>query len=60
MAQQTPVRQVELSRLLVDAPLAERLDALVKTTGAPGTWHRRRALEQYLARLDKRKPRSAA
>lgn len=47
-----PTRQVDLSRLTIAEDLSGRLDALVERTGAPGTWHRRRALEQYLDRCE--------
>lgn len=42
--------QVELSRLTVDEDLARRLENVVASTGAPGTWHRRKALTEYLDR----------
>lgn len=42
--------QVELSRLTIDAATATRLENVVAATGAPGTWHRRKALEEYLDR----------
>lgn len=42
--------QVELSRLTIDADTAQRLENVVAATGAPGTWHRRKALEEYLSR----------
>lgn len=55
MAQpQQAVPQVELSRLLVDEALAARLERLVAVTGAPGTWHRRKALAEYLDRVGQR------
>lgn len=42
--------QVDLSRLSISQDLARRLENVVAATGAPGTWHRRKALEEYLDR----------
>ena len=43
-----PVERVELSRMMVDRPLFDRLKQLVDRTGASASYHRRKALEAYL------------
>lgn len=45
-----PERGVEMPKMRIPDALMERLRELARTTGAPMTVHRRRALEQYLDR----------
>lgn len=41
---------VELNKLMVPRELRDDLNALCKATGAPQSWHRRKALAEYLAK----------
>jgi len=43
---------VRLGNLPVTRDTYERLARLVQTTGASGSWHRRRALDLYLDAID--------
>ena len=49
--------QAELCRITVPADQQDRLIRLAESTGSSQSWHRRRALAEY---LDKHMPASAA